>query len=211
VKSPQLAQFSAHPGPMSALFLADSLTRIPVVALKKIRRLSRFLPLIVLIPRSRFVKDHGLPPQDRGQQVPQPELEGRESAWPARQICGAIQNHKHEEPVCVRRRQSQFLNQGIRRQGQPVEHAMMESKTLKYMIRNERRVISSDELLNEVWRYAYRRQTHLKVAARTRTGTVEATTLPNRPPDWLQVLALARSTLTTGGHARGFHGSPWRC
>jgi hypothetical protein len=211
VKFPQLAQFSAHPGPMSALFLADSLARIPTMALKEIRRLSRFLPLIVLIPRSRVVNDHGLPPPDRGQQVPQPEPGGREGAWPARQSCGAIQNHKHEEPVCVRTRQSQFLNQGIRRQGQPVEHAVMESKTLKYMIRNERRVISSNELLSEVWRYTYRLQAHLKVAARTRTRTVAATTLPNRPWRRLQMLALACSTLTTGGHPRGFHGSSWRC
>jgi len=34
-----------------------------------------------------------------------------------------------------------------------VAHAVMESKTLKYTIRNERRVISTDELPNEVWRY----------------------------------------------------------
>jgi hypothetical protein len=170
VKFPQLAQFSPHPGPMSALFLADSPARIRIRALKKIRWLSRFLPLIVLVSRSRAVKDHGLPPPDRGQQVPQPELEGREGAWPARQSCGAIQNHKHEEPPCVQRRGSPFRNQGIRRQGQARE-------------------------------------------ARGDGGTriVAATTFSNCPRHWLQVLALARSTLTMGGHARGFHGSPWRC
>jgi DNA-binding response OmpR family regulator len=92
-------------------------------------------------------------PQDRGQQVPQPELGGRESARPARQSRGAIQKHKHEERVCVWRCKSKFRNQGIRRKGQPVAHAVMESKTLKYMIRNERRVISTDELPNEVWRH----------------------------------------------------------
>jgi hypothetical protein len=91
VKFPQLAQFSPHPGTMSALFLADSLARIRIRALKKIRWLSRFLPLIVLVSRSRAVKDPGLPPPDRGQQVPQPELEGREGAWPARQ---AVQQFK---------------------------------------------------------------------------------------------------------------------
>ena len=32
-------------------------------------------------------------------------------------------------------------------------HAVMESKTLKYTIRNERRVISTDELPIEIWRY----------------------------------------------------------
>src|ERR1700675_809087 len=61
--------------------------------------------------------------------------------------------HKHEERVCVRRRESQFRNQGIRRKGPPVTYVVMESRTLKNMIRNERRVISSDELLDQDWRY----------------------------------------------------------
>jgi DNA-binding response OmpR family regulator len=34
-----------------------------------------------------------------------------------------------------------------------VTYVVMESRTLKNMIRNERRVISSDELLDQDWRY----------------------------------------------------------
>jgi hypothetical protein len=63
VKFPQLVQSSAHPRLISALFLDDSLARIPIVDLKEIRRLSRFLPLIILIPRSHVVKDHGVRPK----------------------------------------------------------------------------------------------------------------------------------------------------
>jgi DNA-binding response OmpR family regulator len=40
-----------------------------------------------------------------------------------------------------------------RHKGQPVTLTVLEFKTLKYMIRNEGRVISRDELLNEVWGY----------------------------------------------------------
>jgi len=59
VKLPQLVQSSAHPRPISALFLDDSLARIP----KEIRRLSRFLPLSVVIPKPHVVKGHGVPPR----------------------------------------------------------------------------------------------------------------------------------------------------
>jgi hypothetical protein len=123
VNFPQLVQFSAHPRPLSALFLSDSLARIPIADLKEIRRLSRLLPLI--------------------QQVPQPELEGREGARLARPSCGAIQKHKQED-----------------------EFAFLDTEV------------------------------HFATKDRLRRR--------------LQVLALARSTLTTGGHTRGFHGSLWR-
>jgi hypothetical protein len=63
VKFHQLAQSSAHPRPISALYLDDLLARIPIVDLQESRRLSRFLPLIVRIPTSHVVKDHGVPPQ----------------------------------------------------------------------------------------------------------------------------------------------------
>jgi DNA-binding response OmpR family regulator len=39
------------------------------------------------------------------------------------------------------------------RKGEPVVLTAMEFKTLKYFIQNARRVISRDELLNEVWGY----------------------------------------------------------
>jgi DNA-binding response OmpR family regulator len=39
------------------------------------------------------------------------------------------------------------------RKGQPVTLTSMEFKTLKYLLGNPRRVVSRDELLNEVWGY----------------------------------------------------------
>jgi len=39
------------------------------------------------------------------------------------------------------------------RKGQPVTLTAMEFKTLKYLLGNPRRVVSRDELLNEVWGY----------------------------------------------------------
>jgi hypothetical protein len=46
----QFAQASEEPA--AELFFDESLSRIPSVDLKEIQRLSRFLPVIVLIPRS---------------------------------------------------------------------------------------------------------------------------------------------------------------
>ena len=46
-----------------------------------------------------------------------------------------------------------FSTMEIHRNGRPVILARKEFKTLAYLIKNPRRVISRDELLNEVWGY----------------------------------------------------------
>jgi DNA-binding response OmpR family regulator len=46
-----------------------------------------------------------------------------------------------------------FLEMVALRKGQPVTLTAMEFKTLKYLLGNPRRVVSRDELLNEVWGY----------------------------------------------------------
>ena len=46
-----------------------------------------------------------------------------------------------------------FLEMVALRKGQPVMLTAMEFKTLKYLLSNPRRVVSRDELLNEVWGY----------------------------------------------------------
>jgi DNA-binding response OmpR family regulator len=46
-----------------------------------------------------------------------------------------------------------FSTMEANRSGVPLILTMLEFKTLKYLIQNARRVISRDELLNEVWGY----------------------------------------------------------
>jgi hypothetical protein len=46
-----------------------------------------------------------------------------------------------------------FSSMEARFKGEPVKLTAMEFKTLKYLAQNTRRVISRDELLNEVWGY----------------------------------------------------------
>jgi DNA-binding response OmpR family regulator len=46
-----------------------------------------------------------------------------------------------------------FASMEASRKGEPVMLTALEFKTLKYLVQNARRVISRDELLNEVWGY----------------------------------------------------------
>ena len=48
----------------------------------------------------------------------------------------------------------EFDKMELRRDGRPVELTFLEFKVLKFMIENRERVISRDELLNEVWGYS---------------------------------------------------------
>jgi DNA-binding response OmpR family regulator len=46
-----------------------------------------------------------------------------------------------------------FIKMEVNRSGEPVMLTAQEFKTLKFLIQNAERVISRDELLNEVWGY----------------------------------------------------------
>jgi two-component system, OmpR family, alkaline phosphatase synthesis response regulator PhoP len=46
-----------------------------------------------------------------------------------------------------------FSSMEVNRKGKPVQLTAMEFKAMKYLVQNTRRVISRDELVNEVWGY----------------------------------------------------------
>jgi len=133
------------------LFLDESLSRIPSMDLKEIHSLSRFLPVIVLIPRAT-AKDQVARPKP----VATCSSESSETTKLLGVFGKAIERFKHTsaEPmfafgdVTVR-----FSAMEVLRKGAPVVLTTMEFKTLKYLIQNARRVISRNELLNEVWGY----------------------------------------------------------
>jgi len=132
------------------LFFDESLTRIPSVDSKEIQRLSRFLPVIVLVPRSTaknqvaFCKitmakssseSSGATTLLGGKAMEQFTSPGAESTF----VFGDVT--------------VSFSAMEALRDGEPVALTTMEFKTLQYLIQNARRVISRDELLNEVWGY----------------------------------------------------------
>jgi DNA-binding response OmpR family regulator len=137
--------------PDMELFLDESLSRIPSMDLKEIHSLSRFLPVIVLIPRAA-AKDQVA----RRKAVATSSSDGPNTTKLLGVFGKAIERFKSTsaEPmfafgdVTVR-----FAAMEVLRNGAPVLLTTMEFKTLKYLIQNARRVISRNELLNEVWGY----------------------------------------------------------
>jgi len=122
------------------------------VELKEIRELLRLVPLLVLIP-------------ENSQQVEalQLRIAGNKTQTETGQAAKVLRIFGHaaresqppnpETEFVFGEITVNFLEMVAHRKGQPVELTAMQFKTLKYFVRNPRRVISRDELLNEVWGY----------------------------------------------------------
>jgi DNA-binding response OmpR family regulator len=152
VKNPitQLGQASG-PAPTRALFVDESLARIPTINSKEIRNLSNFLPVIVLIHKST-IKKFAVREMTDSKSL----TETSESTKLLGLFGQAVNLSKTADTnnvvvfgdVIV-----SFSALEVQRKGRPVVLTALEFKTLKYFIQNPRRAISRDELLNEVWGY----------------------------------------------------------
>ena len=142
-----------EPNSSSTHFLNEDLASVPVSSIpEEFRKLSRFLPVIVLIPKyavhDKTTREKAGPNKsvtrvtDAGD-VPSP-LDAAK-AW-FKNPSGADTFEFGGITVC-------FSTMEIHRHGQPITLTCKEFKTLEYFIKNPRRVISRDELLNEVWGY----------------------------------------------------------
>jgi len=157
VKNPitQLAQTSV-PGPTSALFVDESLSRIPAINSEEIHNLSRFLPVIVLIHKSTIKK---LAVRDIAES--KPLIATSESTRLLGLFGQAVDlfkttNVKTADADSVVVFGDVIVNLSsveVHRDGQPIVLTALEFKALKYFIQNARRAISRDELLNQVWGY----------------------------------------------------------
>jgi DNA-binding response OmpR family regulator len=138
--------------PDAELSFDESLSRIRRSDLKEIQELSRFLPVIVLIPRSTAKNQVAL----RKITVAKSSSESSD-ATKLLDVFGKVMERLKstsaesmfafgDVTIC-------FSTMEALRKGEPVVLTTMEFKTLKYLIQNARRVISRDELLNEVWGY----------------------------------------------------------
>lgn len=152
VKNP-ITQFAQAlvPGPTRTLFVNELLASIPTVTSKEIRSLSRFLPVIVLIDKSTI---------KRLAVCEITESKSLTETSESTKLLGLF-----GQPVDLLKTANtngvavfgdvtvSFSAFEVLRKGQPVVLTALEFKTLKYFIENVRRVISRDELLNEVWGY----------------------------------------------------------
>src|SRR6202795_2631283 len=152
VKNPitQLAQ-AYMPGTTSALFVDESLARIPTINSKEIRSLSRFLPVIVLIHTSTM-KNVAVREMTERQSLTETS-EATKLLGLFGQAVNLLETADTNNVVVFGDVIVNFSALEVLRNGQPVVLTALEFKTLKYFIQNARRAISRDELLNEVWGY----------------------------------------------------------
>jgi DNA-binding response OmpR family regulator len=146
----QLARASVEPG--AEFFFDDSLSRIPSVDFKDIQELSRFLPVIVLIPRSTAKNQVAL----RNITVAK-SSSGSSDATKLLGVFGKVMERfkstDAESMFAFGDVTVDFSAMEALRKGEPVVLTTKEFKALKYLTQNARRVISREELLNEVWGY----------------------------------------------------------
>jgi DNA-binding response OmpR family regulator len=147
------AQPKTEPNANAIRFLDEKLAAVPASGFPEdFRKLSRFFPVIVFVPKSA-VED----------EATRKKLEPNKSVTDladTRNVCLPLDAAK----VCLKNSNATntFEFGGVRgclstieihRNGRPVTLTSKEFKLLAYLIRNPRRVISRDELLNEVWGY----------------------------------------------------------
>jgi DNA-binding response OmpR family regulator len=144
---PQSIQSSTEPELVQALSFDFS----SIASLREIRRSSQFLPVIVLIPKS-LIRDQALPRENLAAKSTNNAMERRNLGLPE-SFAGRLEKPNPESDSVFGDVRINFSEMTAFRKGQPLTMTAMEFNALKYLIQNPRRVISRDELLNEVWGY----------------------------------------------------------
>jgi len=134
-------------------FLNEDLASVPVSGVpEEFRKLSRYLPVIVLVPKSA-VHDK------TAQKKPGPNksvtglIESSDVRLPLDVAKAWLRNPNATDTFEFGGVKGCFSTMEIHRNGRPVNLTFKEFKTLAYLIQNPRRVISRDELLSKVWGY----------------------------------------------------------
>ena len=146
------AQPETEPNGNAIRFLDEKRASVPASDIPDdFRKLSRFIPVIVLVPKSAV--------EDEATQKKLTPNKSVADVNDTRNVCLPLDEPKawlSSNPAdtfefggvkgCL-------STMEIHRNGRPVTLTSKEFKTLAYLIKNPRRVISRDELLNEVWGY----------------------------------------------------------
>ena len=127
------------------------LSQLQTVGLKDIDKLTRFLPVVILVHRG-----------ERGLRISS-ELDVQATALELYRLSNGIENGDHSAMhLLVKDAECEFafgsftLNfstMEVSRDGKPVTLTALEFRFLKYLVQNPRRVLSRDQLLNHVWGY----------------------------------------------------------
>jgi len=148
---PPLMRGSMERAPVTTLSLSDLLARTHSLSVEQIRQLAPFVRIIILIRESTH-----------GQTVRRQIICNRsvnETAETAEifdllgEATDRTRNLGQDNESSFGQVSVNFLEMSARRNGKPVVLTAMELKLLRYLIQNARRVVSRNELLNEVWGY----------------------------------------------------------
>jgi DNA-binding response OmpR family regulator len=142
-----------EPNAKSIHFLDEDLALVPASGIpEEFRNLSRFLPVIVLVPKSAVHDKTTQKKPGPNKSVPG-LIDTSDVCLPLDAAKAWLRNPNATDAFEFGGVKGRFSTMEIHRNGRPVILRSKEFKTLAYLIKNPRRVISRDELLNEVWGY----------------------------------------------------------
>jgi hypothetical protein len=146
-------QPKTEPNANSFDFLDENVALVPASGIpEEFRKLSRYLPVIVLVP---IPAAHDQTIQKKPE--PKKSVTGltntSDVCLPLDAAKVWLRNPNATDTFEFGRVKGCFSTMEIHRDGRPVILTCKEFKTLEYLIKNPRRVISRGELLNEVWGY----------------------------------------------------------
>src|SRR6202030_2251200 len=150
-----LRQPKTEPNANSIHFLDEDLALVPASGIpEEFRKLSRYLPVIVLVPKWAL---HGKTTQKKpgSNKSVSGLIDTRDVCLPLDAAKAWLRNPNATDTFECGGVKVCFSTMEIHRNGRPVILTRKEFKTLAYLINNPRRVISRDELLNEVWGYEH--------------------------------------------------------
>jgi DNA-binding response OmpR family regulator len=134
-------------------FLNEDLAFVPVSSIpEEFRKLSRYLPVIVLVPKSA-VHDKTTQKKPGPNKSVTGLIDTSDVCLPLDAAKAWLRNPNAIDTFEFGGVKGRFSTMEVHRNGRPVILRSKEFKTVAYLIKNPRRVISRDELLNEVWGY----------------------------------------------------------
>jgi len=134
-------------------FLNEDLASVPASGIPdEFRKLSRYMPVIVLVPKSA-VDDKTTQKKPGPNKSVTGSTDTSDVCLPLDAAKAWLRNPNATDTFEFGGVKGCFSTMEIHSNGRPVILTCKEFKTLAYLIKNPRRVISRDELLNEVWGY----------------------------------------------------------
>jgi DNA-binding response OmpR family regulator len=146
------AQPEPEPNANTIRFLNEKLTSVPASDIPEdFRKLSRYLPVIVLVPKSPVEDEATQKKMELNRSLTVTDT--RNVSLPLDAARAWLKNSNTTDTFEFGGVRGCLSTMEIHRNGRPVTLTSKEFKLLAYLINNPRRVISRDKLLKEVWGY----------------------------------------------------------